>query len=430
MDPSTNPARGAAVRVIVELRRAGHTAYLAGGCVRDALLGLEPKDYDVATDARPEAVRKLFRRSQYVGEAFGVVLVYVQAGEGPGPGVEVATFRSEWGYEDGRRPGGIEFTDAEHDAQRRDFTVNGLFADPLDKNLNPLPRGGGGDRVIDYVDGQADLKAKRLRAIGDPFERFREDYLRMLRAARFASRLGFTIDPDTEQAIRASAQELGKISRERIGQEVRLMLTSSKPAPAAGLMQSLMLDGPTLGESHRDTPLRALNSLGAGGEYALYLATWMLDRHEASGSLAEASAFVQGGSKKVLSTWRKALCLSNQDRDGLRQMLSLLPLAHNWPELGVAKRKRLLASSGWPGAFELVRAVGPVEVVQQIEAEAAPLIDQGVAPQRWVTGDNLIEMGIEPGPEMGELLEQVYDAQLDGRVGSREEALAWVKDLM
>lgn len=417
--PATD-ARGAAVRIIRELGRAGHTAYLAGGCVRDAQLGVEPKDYDVATEARPEVVRSVFKRSQYVGEAFGVVLVYIN-----GHAIEVATFRSEWGYEDGRRPSGVEFTDAQHDAQRRDFTINGLFADPLGDDGEP--NADGKDRIIDFVGGRLDLQDRVLRAIGKPDERFAEDYLRMLRAARFAARLGFTIDPETAEAIRVSAKHLGKISRERIGQEVMLMLTGPMPALAAGLIQSLELDGTTFNEDHDDVALPTLGALPAGSSYALSLAAWMLDRHGASGSLDAAAVFADEQAWPVLRGWRKALCLSNDDRAGLADALSLLKRAHGWSALGVAKRKRLLARPGWAGALALIRAVEPDGLFQVIEAQAQPLIAQGVEPKPWVTGDDLIGMGLKPGPGIGRLLDRVYDAQLDGRVSSRDEALAWAK---
>ncbi|MEZ6189813.1 MAG: CCA tRNA nucleotidyltransferase [Phycisphaerales bacterium] len=416
--------RDTAVGIIRRLRVAGHVAYLAGGCVRDAQLGVEPKDYDVATDARPEAVRKLFRRSRYVGEAFGVVLVY--AGVQSAPGVEVATFRTEWGYEDGRRPGGVEFTDAEHDARRRDFTVNGLFADPLDEKLEPVPAGE--DRVIDFVGGVKDLEARVLRAIGDPGERFREDYLRMLRAARFAARLGFEIEPGTAEAIRASADNLNKISRERIGQEVMLMLTGRDPVRAAELMQGLKIDGAALGEGHVDAPLRALRGLPPGSGYALCLAAWMLDRAGANCSVDDAAAFVEKDAKSKLRGWRKALCLSNGDRDALGDILGLLPRVVDWDGLGIARRKRLLAEPGWRQAWELVRAFGPGGYVTRVETDAEPLWAQGVAPDRFVTGDDLIRMGVAAGPRIGDLLEGVYDEQLEGRVRNKDEGLAWVRD--
>lgn len=413
--------RDAAVGIVRRLRAAGHAAYLAGGCVRDALLGLEPQDFDVATDARPEAVRALFRRSRYVGEAFGVVLVY----ERNHP-FEVATFRTEWGYEDGRRPGGVEFTDAEHDARRRDFTVNGLFADPLDEALRPVEPGR--DRVIDYVGGVKDLKARVLRAIGDPGERFREDYLRMLRAARFAARLDFQIDPATADAIRASAENLKKISRERIGQEVRLMLTGADPKRAASLMQSLELDGPTLNEGHAAAPLKTLGALPASRGYALSLAAWMLDRAGASGSVDDAARFVEAQAKAKLRGWRKALCLSNGDRDALGHVLGLLPRVRGWGGLGVAKRKRLLAEPGWSDAWALAGVLGPGGLVRKVEVEAAPLLAEGVSPERLVTGDDLLGLGVPAGPRIGELLEAVYDAQLEGRVRSKVQGLGWVRE--
>ena len=398
----------------------------------------------MATEARPEVVRKLFRRSQYVGEAFGVVLVYTGHGRDAGPGVEVATFRAEWGYEDGRRPGGVEFTDAEHDAQRRDFTVNGLFADPLDDELEPVAPGR--EKVIDFVGGVADLKAKVLRAIGVAEERFGEDYLRMLRAVRFAARLGFEIEPGTAEAIKAHAGKLGGISRERIGQEVRLMLLGRDPVTAAGLMQGLGLDGPALGGAcvGDGVELKALRGVVEGGatgvlehaspagvdedtSYALVLSAWMLDRAQATGSLEAAAQFAGGEARDVLRGWRKALCLSNEDRDGMSRMLGIVARAHGWDALAVAKRKRLLAEAGWDEALRLMRVVGPAEAIEKIEAEALGLLMEGVSPERFVNGDDLISMGVPAGPRIGELLEGVYDAQLEGRVKDREAGLAWVK---
>lgn len=417
--------RDAAVGIVCTLRGAGHEAYFAGGCVRDSLLGVRPKDYDIATDALPEAVRKLFRRSRYVGEAFGVVLVY--AGDKSSPGFEVATFRTEWGYEDGRRPGGVEFTDAEHDAQRRDFTVNGLFADPLDENLEPVAAGD--ERVIDFVGGRADLEARVLRAIGVPAERFEEDYLRMLRAARFAARLGFEIDPATADAVRASAANLSKISRERIGQEVRLMLTGKDPAGAADLIQALALDGPTLEGDCNRVLLVTMEKLPAYPSYALALVAWMLDRAGVSGSINLAAGYAREQMRVDVRRWRKALCLSNGDRDTLVQILGLLPRVDDWDGLSVAKRKRLLAAPKWAEAWALARMLGPGHVVERIEAEAGPLWSQGVAPEPWITGDDLLGLGIQAGPKIGDLLEAVYDEQLEGRVKSREAGLDWVKGL-
>jgi poly(A) polymerase len=201
-----------ALDVVKRLRDAGHNALWAGGCVRDQLLGLSPKDYDVATSALPDAVRDLFgrRRTLAVGASFGVITVL---GGKPLEPIEVATFRTDGDYRDGRRPESVAFTDAEHDAQRRDFTINGLFYDPLE------------ERVVDYVGGVADIEARVVRAIGDPRRRFGEDKLRMLRAVRFAATYGFALDPDTLAAIRDMAAGVTAVSGERIGGELRRVLT-------------------------------------------------------------------------------------------------------------------------------------------------------------------------------------------------------------
>ncbi|MEX0655255.1 MAG: CCA tRNA nucleotidyltransferase [Phycisphaeraceae bacterium] len=413
------PPRDAAVTVVRRLREADHVAYLAGGCVRDALLGHEPKDYDVATDATPDRVRELLPRSRAVGEAFGVVLVYLG-----GHAIEVATFRSEWGYTDKRRPDKVIFTDAEHDAKRRDFTINGLFADPLTSDEHS-----GGDRIIDYVGGRADLKAGVVRAIGDPSERFAEDYLRMLRGPRFAARLGFTIEPRTAAAIRPLAKYLGQISRERIGQEVQAMLTGPRPAAAVKLMQELKLDGPVLNEDHADVAPTTLEALGPGGPYATALVAWLIDRQlPGDRSLPRVATFAGHDGPQRLRRWRAALCLSNQHHDEARALFSLLPLADRWADLGVAQRKRLLAAPAWPETLRLLHALHATEAVRRIERESLPLMVEGVAPPALIGGEDLIAMGLRPGPQFGRLLEAVYDEQLEGRVQTRDEAIAWVRE--
>src|SRR5258706_1624955 len=213
-----------ALAVVHALRDAGHVAYFAGGCVRDALLGLEAKDYDVATDAVPVKVRSLFRNTRAVGQAFGVILVHIGQSV-----IEVATFRTDGKYLDGRRPSEVQFTTAEEDAKRRDFTINGLFLDPLT------------DQVIDYVGGQQDLKSRTLRAIGDATARFEEDHLRLLRAVRFAARFGLTIEPLTLGAIAKHAERLAGISPERVGEEVRLMLTAPTRSTAWKMLRDVNL---------------------------------------------------------------------------------------------------------------------------------------------------------------------------------------------
>ena len=410
--------RDAAVRIVRTLQEAGHTAYLAGGCVRDALLGIDPKDYDVATDAHPERVHELLPRSKYVGESFGVVLVHMG-----GQAIEVATFRAEWGYTDNRRPDAVEFTDAEHDARRRDFTINGLFADPLQTDAQT-----GGDKIIDYVGGRDDLNAQLIRAIGDPTERFGEDYLRMLRAVRFASRLAFNIEQKTAAAMRPLAKYLGQISRERIGQEVQATLTGTAPARGAQLMQQLRLDGPALNEETADAPTGTLDRLGEEATYATRLAAWMIDRYVESEqrTFLGIAMFCRHESGKPMKRWRNALCLSNDQRDELRHVLALVGMAEQWAQMRTSLRKRLLAEEHWPQALVLLRALPVPSEVARIESESRPLLAEGVAPEPLVTGDDLIQLGLEPGPDFRRLLDGVYDAQLEGEVTTRDEALAWL----
>jgi poly(A) polymerase len=224
LPPRPRSDRDDALAVVRRLREAGHVAYFAGGCVRDQLLGLTPKDYDVATDAPPQRVRELFTRTDAVGAAFGVILVRHRRSQ-----IEVATFRTDLEYRDGRRPEGVRFATAEQDAQRRDFTINGLFFDPLE------------DRVIDYVGGQADLEARVVRAIGEPDRRFEEDHLRLLRAVRFATRFRFKIDPATEDAIVRHAAQLARISPERIAEELLLILAPPGRTLAWALLEKYHL---------------------------------------------------------------------------------------------------------------------------------------------------------------------------------------------
>ncbi len=442
-NPSVNvyesSARQAAVAVVRILREAGHQAYFAGGCVRDALLGKAPQDYDIATDARPDRVRELFRRSRYVGEAFGVVLV-----SKPGDRadhhhdhprlrdgrwvhtIEVATFRTEWGYADGRRPTGVDFCDAENDARRRDFTINGLFEDPL--------AGADEARIIDHVGGRRDLQAGVIRAIGDPDERFGEDYLRLLRAVRFAARLDFQLDRATARAMRRHAADLVKISRERIGQEVLAMMTGPRPARCIRLMQRLGLDGAVLSEAPQRWPLPTVVAAGRIARQErlgamTLLAAWIIDRHlhDLAPDHVTLEVFMTHTLGPLLSRWRGALCLSNDQRDRLKQTLLALPEALHWPSLRVARRKRLLARSTWPATWALLRSVrtkeGMVAVVRQIERDAPSLLGEGVAPIPLVMGDDLVAMGIVPGPQLGRLLESLYDHQLENIAATREKLL-------
>lgn len=406
----------AATKIISILQEAGHTAYLAGGCVRDRLLGIEPKDYDVATSATPPELSAIFHNTQLVGEAFGVVLVRMMNCH-----IEVATFRTEWGYTDGRRPDGVIFTNAEDDAQRRDFTINGLFEDPIT------------GQIIDHVGGQADLKAKIIRAIGDPDRRFNEDYLRLLRAVRFASRLDFQIETKTARAIRNHARYLGQISRERIGIEIELMLNEqvnpAKRMLAAQLTQQLHLDGVTLNEDHHDADLPTLNALGDDADTPTCLAAWMIDRHARHG--IELLPFLSQGFDRTLTQWRNALAMSNDKRDALVHTFRVASQILDWPDMSIAAKKRLLAKSRWTQGHILFEAMIEVdcrpEILMQLSKELPVLLAQGVNPEPWITGSDLIDFGLKPGPEFGDWLDNVYDGQLDGSLCDRQQALDWLR---
>ncbi len=430
-------ARAAALAIVRRLREAGHIAYFAGGCVRDELLGLAPTDYDIATDALPDRIRLLFKRTAEVGVAFGVVLVTPQEEEGVAERatVEVATFRSDGPYTDKRRPDHVEFGTPEQDARRRDFTVNALFLDPegegetrksgaADMGQRPMPRG----RVIDLVGGVADLERRVIRAVGDPEARLAEDHLRALRAVRLAARLSFTIDPATGAAIRAHTRDLSGISRERIGEELRKMLAHETRAGAMGMLQELGLDAPVLEEPTRGAELGTVRGLTGPVPFAAALAAWSLDRGlTVTGPGATASAM------GVVVRLRKALCLSNAERDQLMGVFDgLIALAGAWDGATVARQKRLAGApdGGFEQAVRLVAMRDPARAAG-VRARVAELAatSGGLAPEPFINGDDLVAAGMKPGRRFKVILERVYDAQLEGRVGTREGALALAREL-
>ncbi len=413
-------ARNAATSLARRLRDAGHEAYFAGGCVRDELLGHTPQDYDVATDATPERVGDLFRRTRGVGKSFGVVLVHTQ-----GHTIEVATFRAEGPYTDKRRPDEVRYADARADAHRRDFTINALFRDPLDTGEDA--RG----RVIDFVGGRDDLRAGVVRAVGVADERLAEDHLRALRGVRFAARLGFRLDDATAHAITRHARELEGVSRERVGDEIRRMLDAPTRAQACDLMQELGLDGPALGEDGMPgVTLRLTRALGPEVGLAPALAAWALDR--ATGEGDDPALDAGEAADQVIGRWRRSLCLANDERDAVRgALLGFRALRLDWREWGVAKRKRAASSEWFADALALVRAWG-ADLATGLEHERDALAGDGIglAPTPLVTGDDLIRDGFEAGPRFAGCLDRVYDAQLEGRVATRREGLDLARSIL
>lgn len=446
MDESAR-ARAVAVEIVRQLRDRGHIAYLAGGCVRDELLGLHPEDYDVATDARPEQVRAIFRRTNEVGAAFGVMLVRLRDVT-----VEVATFREEGAYSDKRRPDEVRYADAERDARRRDFTINALFLDPLapKRDWTPArvrrPGAAGVDertaqgRIHDHVGGLADLGAGLIRAVGDPDLRLAEDHLRALRAVRFSARLSFDLDGNTAEAVRRHAAELMGVSRERIGQEMRRMLTHPTRVASVALLEALALDGPVLddrrppGAGGNRPPATlagagpAIDAAGPHG-FSVALAAWALDRIPAEAP-APTDA-IERATPAIVPRLRAALCLTNDERDLLRDLLrGVVTIEARWAGLAVAGQKRAASAPWFRWALALATARTPdagrsvAERVEELRSTPG-----GLAPAPIITGDDLVAMGIDPGPRIGAWLEQVYDAQLEGRVRGKKEALEMVQKL-
>ncbi len=407
--------------VLRQLRAAGHIAYFAGGCVRDTLLGHPAKDWDIATDAPPKRVRSLFPRTQAVGQAFGVILVRHNHSV-----VEVATFRAEGAYLDGRRPSNVHFTTAQQDAQRRDFTINGLFLDPLDN-----------DRVIDYVGGLEDLRANRLRAIGNPAERFREDHLRLLRAIRFAARFDLEIDSATADAIHADAPLLKQISPERVADELRLMLTPSTRNAAWELLWRFGL----IHVICRFLPGEKPSKFTPGGSiffalprdpsiaFGFALAAGCLC-YRLQSMRADADILPLLGRKPIqqaVHAMRQALKISNDESDAMRGAIEgLAPLLAGAPP-SIAALKRFLARPTSSDSRRLLAALSQLgfhaERIAMVQLDLQRLERTDFAPPPLLTGDDLTAAGFAPGPMFRTILETVYDAQLEDRIQSREDAL-------
>ncbi len=410
-----------AVEVVRKLRAAGFEAYWAGGCVRDQLLGREAKDYDVATTATPEEVRGLFgaRRTVLVGVAFGVVRVLGPPAAGP---IEVATFRQDVGYSDHRRPDAVEFSTPEADALRRDFTINGLFYDPLE------------DRVIDFVGGQDDLARGIIRAIGDPQARLAEDKLRLLRAVRFAAGLDYQLDMATRVAIEAMAAEVTRVSVERIAAEMRLMLAAPSRARAVHLLDEVGLLDAILPEVARARRSVEATPIGRPGDEAWAVALEVLEALVSSRFPVALAAllypFVDAAASEAIGRrWK----LSNDERARTRWLVEhhgLLLEARRlpWPRL-----QRVLIHEGIDDLLALDEAAARAAEVELADIEFCrqrlALPREVLDPTPLVTGDDLIAHGVPRGKQYPRLLEAVRDAQLEGRITTREEALRLVDEL-
>jgi len=400
-----------ALDVVRKLQTAGYTALWAGGCVRDELLGLIPHDYDVATSARPEQLRPLFKHRNEIGAHFGVVQVIGPRGDsGEWLTVEVATFRSDGAYLDGRRPESVVFSSPEQDAQRRDFTVNGMFFDPIKSEHK------------DFVGGRADLAAKILRAIGDPIARFTEDKLRILRAARMATRFDLAIDPATHAAARRMAAEIRIVSAERIAEELRKLLAHPNRARGLRLLRELALVEAILPEVAADDVWEhAVRTVGFLGESATF-------------PLAFAAVLHPLDAKAVASIAER-LRLSNAEAVRLGLLVANRTTLLDAPTMRMSKLKPILVH---PGIGELL-ALHRAEALASGNSHAHVAFCENILntmppeelnPPPVLTGEDLIALGLKPGPVFKRLLESVRNAQLEGQAASKAQAHDLVRQLL
>jgi tRNA nucleotidyltransferase/poly(A) polymerase len=389
-----HPHFAQAFEIVRRLARDGHTTVFAGGCVRDGLLGVKPKDLDLATSALPDEVERSFERTLAVGKAFGTVIVVKE-----GRSFEVTTFRADGPYLDGRHPSSVSFTGIEEDAKRRDFTVNALFYDPLEK------------RVLDFTGGQDDLARGILRAVGKAGERFAEDRLRMLRAVRFVGQLGFELDKESAEAIRRDFAELGKVSVERIFNETRRLLESNYLIKGMGALLASRQERvfwPELSGLDTDRLLVFPKFINWENAFA-------------------AVCHIQNVSdpEPRLKAWKAP-------RDSSRRIQAQLEALKTFADARAtrAARARIFGSEIYAETVVLLQGLFDENRIKKWVAEYLEIADdEGRLPKPFLTGEDLLRMGIPPGQKMGELIRKLFDAQLEARVRSRPEALSELKKL-
>jgi poly(A) polymerase len=425
--------------IVAQLQRAGYTAYFAGGCVRDRLLGIEAKDYDIATSAKPEQVQQLFPRvTDLTGKSFGVLRVMVDD-----QAFEVATFRQDGAYQDGRHPQSVRFATAEEDAQRRDFTVNGLFFDPV------------ADRLIDYVGGEADLRACILRAIGNPVERFTEDHLRLLRAIRFAVRLKFKIEPKTWEAMRAHASLIRTVSAERIRDELNKIFTAPKPElgldllDQSGLLAEVLPDiaamhgveQPPQYHPEGDVYQHVRLMLTKIKEPSLELALGVLmhDVGKKPTSKVDANGRIRFNEHETVGAEiaekiMTGLRYDNKTIHTVRELVQHHMQFKDVPHMRPSTLKRMMARPTFPIELELHRidcdsSHGDLKHYDYLKNLLDTMPPEQIDPPPLISGHDLIAMGLPPGKTMGRILEAVKIAQLEEAVLTRHEALALARKL-
>jgi poly(A) polymerase len=429
------PAADFARRIVAALRGSGFQAWLVGGCVRDLLLGIEPKDYDVATDARPEAMLEMFPGARQVGAHFGVVLV---AGEGTE--VEVATFRSDHACHDGRHPGEVRYeSDSHEDARRRDFTINALLLDPSS------------GRVEDFVGGRADLAEGLVRAIGDPETRFREDHLRMLRAVRFAARFGFAIEAATAAAIRRQCAAIRAISAERVRDELTRILTEGGARRGFELLDQTGLLDQVLPEVAAMKGVRQPPEFHPEGDVWIHTLLMLETMRAPAATLAwgvllhdvgkpptfrieeriRFDGHVETGAGMAVEIVTR-LRFSGEDTRQIESLVAQHLRFKDLPHMRESKLKRFLRMDRFQEHLELHRldCLSSHRNLANYEFAVRKLAEtpaQILKPVRLLTGHDLVRLGYRPGPEFARILAEVEDAQLESVVRTPEEAADFVR---
>jgi len=428
-----------AVRVVKTLRNGGFEAFFAGGWVRDHVMGASsPSDIDIATSAAPADIRRLFGHTVGVGEQFGVMIVL----EGGTP-FEVATFRADVGAGDGRHPDSVVYTDAENDALRRDFTVNGMFYDPETSE------------VIDYVGGRAGIADRQIKAIGDPEQRFREDYLRMLRAVRFAARLGFDIEEHTFKAIRGNAHRITAISAERVYAEMCKALTGPNPDRAIELLHDTGLlihflpevenlrgvEQPAQFHPEGDVFVHTVKALSLLPENPSLTLAWAVLLHDigkpVTMTVTDRIRFNNhntAGAKMSVDVFKR-LRAPNALSDAVVMMVENHMNFMNVSKMRLSTLKKFLSRETIRDELELHRvdclaSHGELDNYDFVKEKLAGFKAEQIKPKPFVTGRDLIELGLKPGPAFGKILGEVYDLQLEEKVVSREEALEALHDII
>ncbi|MEW6355884.1 MAG: CCA tRNA nucleotidyltransferase [Planctomycetota bacterium] len=425
-----------ATEIVRKLQRRGYQAYFVGGGVRDMIRGEPPTDIDVATDATPDDVKSLFKPSKLVGAHFGVVIVVED-----GVQIEVATFRADGDYVDGRRPETVTFTDAEGDVRRRDFTINALLYDPV------------ADKLIDLVGGRADIEARLVRAIGDPRDRFAEDHLRLLRAVRFAARLGFDIEPETAAAIRDLAEKIKIVSAERIAEEMKKILVSDGRERGIRLMEELGLLRHILPEVSDMVGVAQPPNLHPEGDLFQHVLLMLSHLKDPSPELAWGVLLHDIGKPRTIvvedrirypgheavgaelaSDICRRLKMSNESRDCIVYLVKRHMCFKDVENMRLSTLKRLLAHPAFPELLELHRvdalaSGGDLTSYNFCVRKRAELGEERVKPPPLIDGHDLIALGLKQGPMFSKILSNIEEEQLDEKLTTRDEALARAREL-